>query len=62
MSAQQVVGLLNELVTGFDEMTEKYAFASRPRHCHLYADWGSGGIARLRHVPASGLAAGSQAG
>ena len=25
MSAQEVVALLNELVTGFDEMTEKYA-------------------------------------
>ena len=25
MSAQEVVALLNELVTGFDKMTEKYA-------------------------------------
>ena len=25
MSAQEVFALLNELVTGFDEMTEKYA-------------------------------------
>ena len=24
MSAQEIVALLNELVTGFDEMTEKY--------------------------------------
>ncbi|MEG4024050.1 MULTISPECIES: hypothetical protein [unclassified Microcoleus] len=24
MSAQEVVGLLNQMVTGFDEMTEKY--------------------------------------
>jgi hypothetical protein len=27
MSAQEVVALLNELVTGFDEMTEKYGIA-----------------------------------
>jgi len=28
MSAQEVVGLLNELVTGFDEMTEKYGMSA----------------------------------
>jgi hypothetical protein len=28
MSAQEVVSLLNELVTGFDEMTEKYGMSA----------------------------------
>ncbi len=28
MSAQEVVALLNELVTGFDEMTEKYGMSA----------------------------------
>ena len=28
MSAQKVVALLNELVTGFDEMTEKYGMSA----------------------------------
>ncbi len=28
MSAQEVVALLNELVTGFDEMTEKYGLSA----------------------------------
>jgi len=28
MSAREVVALLNELVTGFDEMTEKYGMSA----------------------------------
>jgi hypothetical protein len=28
MSAQEVVALLNELVTGFDEMTQKYGMSA----------------------------------
>ena len=28
MSAPEVVALLNELVTGFDEMTEKYSMSA----------------------------------
>lgn len=31
MSVQEVVSLLNELVTGFDEMTEKYGMSAIAR-------------------------------
>jgi len=34
MSAQEVVFLLNELVTGFDEMTEKYGVCAIAALCY----------------------------
>ena len=34
MSAQEVVALLNELVTGFDEMTEKYGMSAIAALCY----------------------------
>ena len=37
MSAQKVVALLNELVTGFDEMTEKYGMSAIAGLCYGWA-------------------------
>ena len=34
MSAPEVVALLNELVTGFDEMTEKYGMSAIAALCY----------------------------
>jgi hypothetical protein len=58
MSAPEVVALLNELVTGFDEMTEKYgrsaiaALSYATVSLALSVIWGEGKqIQRLRLKP-----------
>jgi hypothetical protein len=56
MSAQEVVALLNELVTGFDEMTEKYGMSAIAAlgygfYCVICNLRGSWQIQRLRLKP-----------
>jgi hypothetical protein len=56
MSAQEVVALLNELVTGFEEMTEKYAKSAIAALCYgfycvICNVGGIGQIQRLRLKP-----------
>ena len=56
MSAQEIVGLLNELVTGFDEMTEKYGMSAIAALCYGFYCvicnlGGIGQIQRLRFKP-----------
>ena len=56
MSAPEVVALLNELVTGFDEMTEKYGMSALAAlsygfYCVICNLGGIGHIQRLRLKP-----------
>jgi len=56
MSAQEVVSLLNELVTGFEEMTEKYGMSAIAALCYGFYCvicnlGGSWQIQRLRLKP-----------
>jgi hypothetical protein len=56
MPAQKVVALLNELVTGFEEMTEKYGMSAIAALCYGFYCvicnlGGIGHIQRLRLKP-----------